>query len=69
MYEAKKGETTDAAHHKSCPVQQYMETIFASELQKYGLTEWLQIQNIIASHQGIHAQELKVALNQLIEKC
>ena len=51
------------------PVRQYTETIYASELQKYGLSEWLQIQNIIATHKGIHAQELKVALNRLIEKC
>lgn len=51
------------------PVGQYTETLYASELQKYGLSEWLQIQNIIATHKGIHAQELKVALNQLIEKC
>ena len=51
------------------PVQQYTETLFASELKKYGLTEWLQIKDIIATHKGIHAQELKVALNQLIEKC
>ncbi|KAL4590854.1 hypothetical protein LXL04_003798 [Taraxacum kok-saghyz] len=43
--------------------------IRVSELQKYGLSEWLQIQEIIVTHQGIHALELKVALNQLIEKC
>ena len=45
------------------PVHQYTETLFASELQKFGLTEWLQIQEIIATHQGIHAQELKLGLN------
>ena len=50
-------------------VQRYTETIFASELQRYGLSEWLQIQDIIANHKSIHAQELKVALSHLIEKC
>ncbi|KAL4586416.1 hypothetical protein LXL04_011052 [Taraxacum kok-saghyz] len=51
------------------PVQQYTESLFASELQKYGLSVWLQIKNIIATHQGINAKELKIALNQLIENC
>ena len=50
-------------------MRKYTEVIFASELQKYGLSEWLQIQDIIASHKSIHAQELKVALSQLIQKC
>ena len=51
------------------PVQKYTEVIFASELPKYGFSEWTQIQDIVASHKGIHAQELKLALNSLIEKC
>ncbi|KAL4573531.1 hypothetical protein LXL04_020341 [Taraxacum kok-saghyz] len=46
----------------------YNEVIFASELPKYGFGEWVQIQDIIASHKGLHALELKLALNSLIEK-
>ena len=51
------------------PVQKYTETIFASELPKYGLSAWLQIQEIIATHKSIHAQELKVVPSELIAKC
>ena len=50
------------------PSHRYTEVIFASELTKYGFSEWTQMQSIIENHKGIHAEELKLALKSLIEK-
>lgn len=47
---------------------EYIEVVFARELFKYGYNEWIQIQDIIDKHKGIHAQEVKLALQQLISK-
>ncbi|CAI9280263.1 unnamed protein product [Lactuca saligna] len=45
-----------------------IEVIFARELVKYGYNEWIQIQEIISKHKGIHAQEVKLAIETLINK-
>ena len=46
----------------------YTETLFASELVKYGLSEWNQLLSFAEKQKGKYGQELKVALNNLIEK-
>lgn len=45
-----------------------LKLYFSRELVKYGYNEWIQIQKIIAKHKGIHAQEVKLGLQQLINK-
>ncbi|CAI9276458.1 unnamed protein product [Lactuca saligna] len=47
---------------------EYPQRILVSELVNYGYSEWLQISNIIKSHKGIHAHELKLALTLMINK-
>ena len=46
----------------------YTETLFASELVKYGLSEWNQLLSFAEKQKGKYGQELKVALLSLIEK-
>ena len=46
----------------------YTETVFAKELVKYGLSEWNQLLSIAEKQRGKYGQELKVALESLIEK-
>ena len=48
--------------------QSYTEVIFVRELLKYGYNEWIKILDIIKNHKGIHAQELKLTLDILINK-
>lgn len=47
---------------------EYSEILFSRELVKYGYNEWIQIQDIITKHKGIHTEELKLALQQMINK-
>ncbi|CAI9269850.1 unnamed protein product [Lactuca saligna] len=46
----------------------YPKIIFSHDLIKYGYTKWIQIQDIIAKHKGIHSQEVKFGLQQLTNK-
>lgn len=47
---------------------EYTEVIFARELVKYGYNEWIQIHEIISEHKGVNAQEVKLAIQTLINK-
>lgn len=40
----------------------YIEIMFAHELVKYVNNEWIQIQDVVSKHKGIHAHELNLAL-------
>ncbi|KAL4581018.1 hypothetical protein LXL04_017224 [Taraxacum kok-saghyz] len=46
----------------------YTVIIFAKELVKYGLSEWNQLLSLAEKQRGKYGQELKVALESLIEK-
>ncbi|CAI9272071.1 unnamed protein product [Lactuca saligna] len=47
---------------------EYIEVVFSRELVNFGYNEWMQIQEIIDKHKGIHAQEVKLAIQQLLSK-
>lgn len=47
---------------------EYTEVVFSRDLVKYGYIEWIQILEIIGKHKGIRAQEVKLALQHLINK-
>lgn len=47
---------------------EYIKIVFAHELVKYGYNEWIQIQDLISKNKSIHAEELKFALQQMINK-
>lgn len=47
---------------------EYIDVVFARESVKYGCNEWIQIQEIISIHKGVHAQEVKWAIQHLINK-
>ena len=46
----------------------YTEILFAPELFRYGLSEWNQLVSLAEKQRGKYGQELKVALESLIEK-
>ncbi|CAI9300651.1 unnamed protein product [Lactuca saligna] len=47
---------------------EYTEVVFARELVKFGYNDWIQIQEIINKHKGSHAQEVTLAIQQLLNK-
>ncbi|CAI9276066.1 unnamed protein product [Lactuca saligna] len=47
---------------------EYIDVIFALELVKYGHSEWIQIQEIIYKQIGVQSQEVKLAIQHLINK-
>ncbi|CAI9296761.1 unnamed protein product [Lactuca saligna] len=47
---------------------EYTEVVYARELVKFGYGEWTKIQGINDKHKGVHAQEVKLVIQQLLNK-